>query len=89
MERAVVTLIGKDKVGIISKVCLYFANNGMNILDISQTTMKSVINMAMIIDISTQKKDFDSIVKGIEELSDDVGCVIHVYKEEDLMKMSE
>ena len=50
MEKTIVTLSGKDTVGIIAKVCTFFARNGMNILDISQTTMRDVISMTMIVD---------------------------------------
>ena len=52
MSRVIVTLVGKDKVGIIATVCNYFAENGINILDIKQTTVQEFINMMMIVDIT-------------------------------------
>ena len=50
MEKVVVTLVGMDTVGIIAKMCTYFAENGINIIDIAQTTVRGVINMIMIVD---------------------------------------
>ena len=47
MEKTIVTLSGKDTVGIIAKVCTFFAENGINILDISQTTGDGRIDMMM------------------------------------------
>ena len=79
MEKIIVTLIGKDTVGIIAKVCNYFADNGMNILDISQTTMRDVISMTMIVD--TGGNAFDDIDAGIKELSRNVRCIISIEKE--------
>ncbi|MBQ2762424.1 MAG: ACT domain-containing protein [Candidatus Methanomethylophilaceae archaeon] len=82
MEKTVITLIGKDTVGIIAKVCTYFANNGINILDIAQTTVRDFINMMMVIDTSTSKKSVDEISKELDELSKSIGCVIHAYGED-------
>ena len=82
MEKTVITLIGKDTVGIIAKVCTYFANNGINILDIAQTTVRDFINMMMVIDTSTSKKSVAEISKELDELSNSIGCVIHAYGED-------
>ena len=79
MDKIIVTLIGKDTVGIIAKVCTYFADNGMNILDISQTTMRDVISMTMIVD--TGGKGFDEIQTGVKALSKNVRCIISIEKE--------
>ena len=79
MEKIVVTLIGKDTVGIIAKVCTYFAEHEMNILDISQTTMRDVISMTMIVDASDKR--FEDVENGIKELSKNVRCIISIEKE--------
>ena len=76
MEKAVVTLVGIDTVGIIAKVCTYFAENDINILDIAQTTVKDVINMVMIVDIGTSGKSFDTIRVDMEGLSKKVRCIV-------------
>ena len=50
MKRTIITVVGKDTVGIIAKVCTYLAENGINILDISQTIVQGYFNMMMIVD---------------------------------------
>ena len=50
MKRTIITVVGKDAVGIIAKVCTYLAQNGVNILDISQTIVQGFFNMMMIVD---------------------------------------
>lgn len=84
MEKAIITLIGKDSVGIIGKVCTYFAENGMNIIDIAQTTVRGIINMIMIVDVSTTDKGFDAMREDLRKVSADVGCSITLYSEDDL-----
>ena len=50
MEKGIITVVGKDQVGIIAKVCTYLADNKLNILDISQTIIQGYFNMMMIIE---------------------------------------
>lgn len=82
MKRTIVTLVGKDMVGIIARVCTYFAENGINILDIAQTTVQEYINMMMIVDTSTYEKDFATLSKELDEVGKDLGCVIKAQQEE-------
>ena len=56
MKKCIVTVLGKDTVGIIARVCTYLAENGINILDISQTIVQGYFNMMMIVDVSNLKK---------------------------------
>ena len=49
MDKAIITVVGKDTVGIIAKVCTYLADNGVNVLDISQTIVSGFFNMMMIV----------------------------------------
>ena len=58
MKKCIVTVLGKDTVGIIAKVCTYLAENEINILDISQTIVQGYFNMMMIVDVANLKKDF-------------------------------
>ena len=58
MKKAVITVVGKDSVGIIAKVCTYLAENDINILDISQTIVQEYFNMMMIVDFGKTEKDF-------------------------------
>ena len=55
MSKAIITVVGKDTVGIIAKVCTYLADHKINILDISQTIVQGYFNMMMIVDITTWK----------------------------------
>ena len=58
MKKCIVTVLGKDTVGIIARVCTYLAENGINILDISQTIVQGYFNMMMIVDVSKSEKRF-------------------------------
>ncbi|MBR6358087.1 MAG: ACT domain-containing protein [Lachnospiraceae bacterium] len=82
MKRAVITVVGKDTVGIIAKVCTYLANENVNILDISQTILKEFFNMIMIVDISNAGNDFVKIANGLEELGNSMGLVIRIQRED-------
>ena len=57
MKKTIITVVGNDRVGIIAKVCTYLAENGVNILDISQTIVQGYFNMMMITDTSASSKD--------------------------------
>lgn len=87
MDKLVVTLVGRDAVGIIARICTYFAENDINILDISQTTLRDIINMAMIVDIEPSRLGFDDVVETIDEVSRDIGCIINVVRNDDLSAM--
>lgn len=52
MNKSIITVVGKDTIGIIAKVCTYLAENNVNILDISQTIVQEYFNMMMIVDMS-------------------------------------
>lgn len=82
MKRVIITVVGKDQVGIISKVCTFLADNGVNILDISQTIVSGFFNMMMVTDISGTDKSFDDIVTGLEKLGESIGVVIKAQQEE-------
>jgi ACT domain-containing protein len=82
MKRVVVTLVGKDRVGIIATVCNFFSENDINILDIKQTTVQEYINMMMIVDLEKCTKQFSEIVSGLDEVGNKVGCIIRAQHEE-------
>lgn len=56
MNKAIITVVGKDTVGIIAKLCSYLAENNVNILDISQTIVQEYFNMMMIVDMTNIQK---------------------------------
>ena len=82
MKKAIITVVGKDSVGIIAKVCTYLAENNMNILDISQTIVDGYFNMMMIIDLSKLEGDFTIANEELEKLGNGIGCIIRVQREE-------
>ena len=61
MSKIIITIVGKDRVGIVAKTCNYLADNQMNILDITQTILQDYFNMMMIVDISRAEKSFDAV----------------------------
>ena len=81
MDKTVITVVGKDTVGIIAKVCTYLADNGVNILDISQTIVQGYFNMMMIVDTGAVKS-FDTLAGELEELGKGIGVVIKCQHEE-------
>ena len=87
MDKAIITVVGKDTVGIIAKVCTYLAENGINILDISQTIVSGYFNMMMITDISGATKSFAAISDEMEKLGEEIGVVIKCQREEIFEKM--
>ena len=87
MDKAIITVVGKDTVGIIAKVCTYLAENGINILDISQTIVQGYFNMMMITDISGATKSFSAISDEMEKLGEEIGVVIKCQREEIFEKM--
>lgn len=82
MNRIIITVVGKDTVGIIAKVCTYLADNGINILDISQTIVSGFFNMMMIVDVQKSQVDFSDMSDSLESLGEDIGVVIKCQREE-------
>ena len=82
MKRTVITVVGKDKVGIIAKVCDYLASNQINILDIAQTIVQGFFNMMMIVNIEESSKDFKTISSELEQIGEELGVAIQVQHED-------
>jgi len=87
MRRTIITVVGKDAVGIIAKVCTYLAENGINILDISQTIVQGYFNMMMIVDTADMAKQFGDMADELTALGEKIGVVIKCQKEEIFDKM--
>ena len=81
MKKCIVTVLGKDTVGIVAKVCTYLAQNGVNILDISQTIVQGFFNMMMIVDTGNVKS-FENLSHELEQIGDEIGVVIKCQHEE-------
>ena len=82
MKKAVITVVGKDSVGIIAKVCTYLAENNINILDISQTIVQEYFNMMMIVDYSKLEKEFLAAANELENIGESIGVIIKVQRED-------
>ena len=87
MKRILITVVGKDTIGIIAKVCTYLAENEINILDISQTIVQGYFNMMMIVDTSKTEKPFGDMVDEMMALGEETGVQIKCQKEEIFDKM--
>ncbi len=86
MKRSIITVVGKDTVGIIAKVCTYLAENQVNILDISQTIVQGYFNMMMIVDTG-KVESFERLTGELAALGEEIGVVIKCQQEEIFDKM--
>ncbi len=87
MTRAIITVVGKDTVGIIAKVCTYLADNQINILDISQTIVQEFFNMMMIVDLTKSVKAFDQLSSELDKIGKDTGVQVKCQLEDIFDKM--
>ena len=86
-DKTIITVVGKDTVGIIAKVCTYLSENGINVLDISQTIVSGYFNMMMIVDTNQMQKTFGDMADELAALGEEIGVVIKCQKEEIFDKM--
>lgn len=82
MKKSIITVIGKDHVGIIGNVCMHLAESNVNILDISQTILDGYFNMMMVVDISKLNKSFDDLSEAIVAIGEKNGVVIKIQHAE-------
>lgn len=82
MKKTIITVVGKDAVGIIAKVCNYLADNQVNIEDISQTIVQGYFNMIIVADISESPKSNAEMVKELEKVGEEIGVVIRCQHED-------
>lgn len=87
MKKTIITVVGKDTVGIIAKVCTYLAESQVNILDISQTIVSGFFNMMMIVDTTGSNKQHGDMADELEKLGEEIGVSIKCQKEEIFDKM--
>lgn len=86
-DRTIITVVGKDTVGIIAKVCTYLSEHQINVLDISQTIVQDFFNMMMIADMEEADKPFDQCARDLELLGEEIGVNIKCQREEIFKKM--
>ena len=87
MSRVIITVVGKDTVGIIAAVCTYLADKQVNILDISQTIVQEYFNMMMIVDTKNCTVAFDELREGLDAIGEQKGVQVKCQKEEIFDKM--
>jgi len=87
MKKTIITVVGKDTVGIIAKVCTYLADNQINVEDISQTIVQGYFNMMMIVDTEQSSKPFSEMATDLENLGEKIGVRIRCQREEIFTKM--
>lgn len=82
MDRSIITVTGKNAVGIIAQITTELAHDNVNVLDITQTIRQGIFNMMMIVDISGANVAFDELVSRLGALADQMGVHILCQKEE-------
>jgi ACT domain-containing protein len=82
MKKTIITVLGKDRVGIMAKVCVYLSQNNINILDIAQTIVDGYFNMMMVADTASASKDHDRIAEELADIGDELGVQIKAQQEE-------
>ena len=82
MKKTIITVVGKDTVGIIAKVCTYLAENQINILDISQTIVNDYFNMMMIADMNKAQKSVSEVSDDLDKLGEEISVIIKCQREE-------
>ena len=87
MNKAIITVVGKDRVGIIAGVCTYLAENQINILDITQTIVKGFFNMMMVVDVENITKSFGEVAQELEHVGEEIGVSVKIQREEIFLKM--
>ena len=80
--RAIVTVVGKDKVGIIAEVCTLLSKNNVNILEINQTILQEFFTMTMLVDVSKSIVPFADLKAALAEKGGDMGLKIRIQSEE-------
>ena len=80
--KAIVTVVGKDRVGIIANVCTALANINVNVLDISQTVMQGYFTMMMATEVSQCTIPLAMLAEEMEKIGKDMGLSIRVQRED-------
>ena len=80
--KAIVTVVGKDRVGIIANVCVELAEHNVNVLDISQTVMQGYFTMMMVVDVAESKVPLAELAQQLEEKGKEMGLSIRLQRED-------
>ncbi len=80
--RAVISVVGRDRVGILAKVSTACVECNANIIDVTQSVLEDMFVMVMLVDMSDMSVDFNTLTKTMTELGEKIGMVIHVMHED-------
>ena len=80
--KAIVTVVGKDQVGIIAGVCNRLAQYNINVLDISQTIMEGYFTMMMVVDLAACETPFDQLRTILKDYGEGRGLSIRIQRED-------
>ena len=81
-SKSIITVVGKDQVGIIARVTGYLYENNVNVEDITQSIVAGFFNMMMIVDLNTSSKPFDECSAELEQIGQEIGVTIKCQREE-------
>ena len=81
-SKVIITVAGKDAVGIIARICTYLSENGVNILDISQTIVDEFFHMMMVADLTGKETSFSRLQQELSEVGEQIGVEVHCQKAE-------
>jgi ACT domain-containing protein len=82
MKKTIITVTGKDTVGIIAKICNYLAENSVDIEDISQTILQGYFHMMMITDASKASKNTATLAEELQKVGEEIGVMVHCQRED-------
>ena len=82
MSRAIVTIIGSDRVGIIAGIANALSDANVNILDISQSVIREYFTMIMMVDISAASISFEAVRKALDDKGQQLGVKVEIQREE-------
>lgn len=82
MKKGIITVVGKDTVGIMAKTCTYLADHNINILDISQSVVEDYFNMMMIVDLTENMETIGDHVDNLATIGEGVGVQIKLQLED-------
>lgn len=80
--KAIITVIGKDKVGIIAAISAILADSNVNVLDISQTIMQDFFTMIMLVDISDSTANFSDLAEKLEKKGKELSLSVRIQHED-------
>lgn len=86
-EKSIITVVGKDQVGIIARVTAYLYKSNVNVEDITQSIVSGYFNMMMIVDTSQANKEFLTLSQELENLGKEIGVIIKLQREDIFLNM--